>query len=123
MQNESGIIPTGDKIVVKPLEVEETTKGGIVLAKTIQQKEQRAARIGKVIAISPHVRASPHLNGIAVGDDVLYARYSGDEWPVNGTLYLVMRDISVIGKAECQPDYMLNAALGSFDAIAQQNAA
>ena len=79
--------------MVKPLKTEEMTKGGIVLAKTIQDKEQRAARIGKVVAISPHARSSPYLNGIAVGDDILYARYSGDEWPVNGVLYLVMRDV------------------------------
>ena len=72
------IQPLGDRVVIKPLEAEDKTKGGIVLPDTAKEKPQE----GKVVAVG---KGRMLENGttvpleIKVGDKVLYAKYSGTE--------------------------------------------
>jgi len=71
--------PLADRLVVKPIEREEKTKGGIYLPDTAKEKPQE----GKVLAVGPG-RLSEDGKRIAmevkVGDIVIYAKYGGSEW-------------------------------------------
>lgn len=92
--------PLADRVVVKPAEAEEVTKGGIFLPDTAKEKPMQ----GEIVAIGPG-RISDDGKTIApqvaAGDTVLYGKYSGTEVTVDGTEYLIMREsdiFAVIGK-------------------------
>ena len=73
--------PLGNRIVVEPLEQEEITAGGIVLPETAKEKPQQ----GLVMAIGPGGRDEDGKRipmDVAVGDKVLFAKYSGTEVPI-----------------------------------------
>jgi len=83
------LAPIGDRIVVKRLEAETKTKGGIVLPDTAQEKPKR----GKVLAVGEGKRLdSGQIAKPAVkpGDEVLFSRYAGTEITVEGDVVLVM---------------------------------
>ncbi len=91
--------PLADRVVVKKLEAEEKTAGGIVLPDTAKEKPQQ----GEVLAVGLG-RTDEKGNRIAVevkkGDKVLFAKYSGTEVKIEGVEYLILaeRDIlAVIG--------------------------
>lgn len=72
------IQPLGDRVVIKPLEAENKSKGGIVIPDTAKEKPQE----GKVVAVGKgKVSESGHLQAleVKVGDKVLYGKYSGSE--------------------------------------------
>lgn len=115
MKNESGFYPTGDLVLVRPLEVAETTDGGIVLSKVTIDKEGLAARIGHVVEMGNLARRDARMEGIEIGDMVLFARYSGDFWPVDGVKYIICRAALILGKVDKLPDYMLNAARSQIE--------
>ena len=88
--------PLGDRIVVKPLEAEEKTKGGIVLPDTAKEKPQE----GKVVAVG---KGKSLDNGhvqpleVKVGDRILYGKYSGSEITTKeGEELLIMREEDVL---------------------------
>lgn len=87
--------PLGDRVVVKVLEQEERTKGGIVLPDTAKEKPQQ----GKVIAVGPGrildngQRVPPEVK---VGDQVLFAKYGGTEVEIDGEEYLVLRESDIL---------------------------
>ena len=88
--------PLGDRIVVKPLEAETKTKGGIVLPDSTKEKPQE----GKVIAVG---RGKALESGtiqapeVKVGDKVLYGKYSGNEITTKeGEELLVMREEDIL---------------------------
>jgi len=89
------IKPLADRIVVKALTAEETTKGGIVLPDTAKEKPQE----GEVIAVGPGrlldngTRVAPEVK---VGDRVIFAKYSGTEVKIEGEEYLIMREGDVL---------------------------
>ena len=89
------IQPLGDRILVRPLEAEEKTKGGIVLPETAKEKPQE----GKVIAVGKgKVRDNGQIQPleIKIGDRVLYGKYSGTEISSkDGEDYLIMREEDV----------------------------
>lgn len=114
-----GLIPTADKILVEPMKVKEQTKGGLILATSSLEKEQLAQTIGTVIAMGSTAKECPELEGIAIGDTVLFARYSGAEFPVNGLAYRIMRAQDVIGKATRLPDSVIRGAQSSVEAFGQ----
>jgi len=93
------IRPLDDRIVVKPLEAEEKTAGGIVLPDTAKEKPQQ----GKVIAVGEGkllddgARAKP---SVKKGDVVLYAKYGGTEIKVDGKDVLILRESDVLAKVE-----------------------
>lgn len=86
--------PLADRVVVKPAEAEEKTKGGIILPDTAKEKPVE----GTIVAAGPGKVAD---NGevvkmtVKVGDKVLYGKYSGTEVIIDGEEYLIMRESDV----------------------------
>ena len=90
--------PLGERVIIKALEKEETTVGGIVLPDTAKEKPQE----GEVVAVGPG-RLLENGNRVAlevkVGDKVIYSKYSGTEVKKDGVEYLILngeRDILAI---------------------------
>jgi len=88
------IQPLSDRIVVKPAEAEEKTKGGLYLPDTAKEKPVW----GEVIAVGPG-KTSDEGKKVAmevkVGDKVLYGKYSGTEVSVDGQEVLIMRESDI----------------------------
>jgi chaperonin GroES len=89
--------PLGDRVLVKPIEVEERTKSGIVLPDTAKEKPQQ----GRVLAVGQgRLLDNGQLVPLQVkeGDRVLYSKYSGTEVKIENEEYLVLseRDILAI---------------------------
>ncbi|MDP4175431.1 MAG: co-chaperone GroES [Bacteroidota bacterium] len=90
------IQPLGDRVIVKPAEAEEKTKGGIILPDTAKEKPIE----GTVIAVgSGKVAENGTVTALTVkaGDKVLYGKYSGTEVTVDGEEYLIMRESDIFG--------------------------
>jgi len=90
------IQPLHDRVVVKPNEAEETTKGGIYLPDTAKEKPIE----GKVVAIGEgRVSDDGKVTKLTVkvGDTVLYGKYSGTEVKIDGEDYLIMRESDIYG--------------------------
>ncbi len=89
--------PLADRLVVKPIEREEVTKGGIVLPDTVKEKPQE----GKVLAVGPG-RLSDDGKRIAmdvkVGDIVIYARYGGTEYKIEDEEVIILRESDILAK-------------------------
>jgi chaperonin GroES len=91
--------PLGDRLVVKPLEEEEMTPGGIVLPETAKEKPQK----GEVLAVGPGSRddeGNRVAMDVSVGDKVLYAKYGGTEIKMNGDKLLILRESDVLAILE-----------------------
>ncbi len=90
------IKPLADRIVVRPLEAEEKTKGGIVLPETAKEKPQE----GKIVAVGRgKVLDNGHVQPLElkVGDRILYGKYSGSEITTKeGEELLIMREEDVL---------------------------
>ncbi|MCL6098607.1 MAG: co-chaperone GroES [Bacteroidetes bacterium] len=90
------IKPLADRVIVKPKEAEETTKGGIILPDTAKEKPVEgtivAVGAGKVTDDGKTVAMS-----LKVGDVVLYGKYSGTEVKIDGEEYLIMRESDIYG--------------------------
>jgi chaperonin GroES len=90
--------PLGDRLIVEPLEEEQTTVGGIVLPDTAQEKPQR----GTVLAVGPGSRNTDTGDHIALdveeGDVVVYSKYGGTEIKVGADEYLILRESDVLAK-------------------------
>jgi chaperonin GroES len=90
------IQPLADRVVVKPLEAETKTKGGIVLPDTAKEKPQE----GKIIAVGKGKileNGSVQSLEVKVGDKVLYGKYSGNEITTkDGEELLIMREEDIL---------------------------
>lgn len=88
--------PLGDRVVVKPLEAESKTKGGIVLPDTAKEKPQE----GRVVAVGKGKvleNGSVQAPEVKVGDKVLYGKYSGNEITTKeGEELLIMREEDIL---------------------------
>ena len=86
--------PLADRVVVRPAEAEEKTKGGIILPDTAKEKPVEgtivAAGPGKVADSGDLVKMT-----VKVGDKVLYGKYSGTEVTIDGEEYLIMRESDI----------------------------
>ena len=89
--------PLADRLIVKPIEREEVTKGGIVLPDTVKEKPQE----GEVLAVGPG-RLSEDGKRIAmdvkVGDIVIYAKYGGTEIKIEGDEVIILRESDILAK-------------------------
>ena len=91
--------PLGDRIVVKALESESTSAGGIVLPDSAKEKPQR----GEVLAVGPGklldngTRSAIDVN---VGDVVVYGKYGGTEIKVGGEEVIILRGDDILGVVE-----------------------
>ncbi len=91
--------PLGDRVLVKRLEEEEKTKGGIIIPDTAKEKPQqgkivavgngRTTEDGKVIPLS-----------VKVGEKVLFQKYSGSDIKIEGEEYLILREEEILGIIE-----------------------
>jgi len=95
----SKIVPLADRLVVKNVQAEETLASGLVIPDTAKEKPQQ----GEVIAVGP---GRLDDNGkrvpmdVAVGDRVLYAKYSGNDIKLDQTEYLVLSEKDILAKIE-----------------------
>lgn len=93
------IKPLGDRILIKPLEAEEKTKGGIIVPDTAKEKPQE----GKVVAVGKgRMLESGKIEpvGVKAGDKVLYGKYSGTEIKINGEEHLIVKEEDVLAIIE-----------------------
>jgi len=93
------IKPLGDRVLIKPSEEKEKTKGGIVLPDTAKEKPQE----GEIVAVGEGRRTEDGKTiplTLKVGDRVLYGKYSGTEITVDGEEYLIMREEDVLAIIE-----------------------
>ncbi|OQX86349.1 MAG: co-chaperone GroES [Candidatus Omnitrophica bacterium 4484_70.2] len=93
------IKPLGDRVLIKPSEEKERTKGGIVLPDTAKEKPQE----GKIVAVGEGRKTEDGKTiplTLKVGDRVLYGKYSGTEITIDGEEYLIMREEDVLAVIE-----------------------
>ena len=89
--------PLGDRIVVRPIEREVVTKGGIVLPDTAKEKPQD----GEIIAVGPGKLSDDGTRiamDVKVGDKVLYAKYAGTEVEIDDEKLLIMHESDIMAK-------------------------
>jgi chaperonin GroES len=89
--------PLDDRVVVEPQEAEDVTAGGIVLPDTAKEKPQR----GKIVAVGPGKLLDSGERGtlsVAVGDEVIYGKYSGSEIEVEGREVKILRESDILAK-------------------------
>jgi chaperonin GroES len=88
------IKPLADRVVVKPMEAEEKTKGGIILPDTAKEKPVE----GTIVAAGPGKMSDDGKlieMEVKVGNKVLYGKYSGTEVTIDGEEYLIMRESDI----------------------------
>ena len=90
------LAPLGDRVVLKQLEAEETTKSGIVLPGNAQEKPQQA----EVIAVGPGgvVDGKEVVMQVSVGDKVIYSKYAGTEVKLDDEQFIVVRQNDIVAK-------------------------
>jgi len=92
------IKPLGDRIIIKVIESEETTKSGIVLPGTAKEKPMQ----GEVLAVG----SGEMVDGkkipleLKIGDKVIYSKYSGTEVKMDGNEYLIVRQSDILAVIE-----------------------
>ena len=92
------IRPLSDRVLIKRLEAEETTKSGILLAGASKEKPQEA----EVIAVGPgKVEDGKEIKmDVKVGDIVLFSKYSGNEIKYEGTEYIILKQDELLAIIE-----------------------
>ncbi len=91
--------PLDDRIVIKQLDAEEKTTGGIILPDTAKEKPQ----IGKVIETGPGKLLDNGKRGkmsVKKKDEVIYARYGGNDVEIDGEKYVILRESDIHGIVE-----------------------
>lgn len=88
------LVPLGDRVVLKQLVAEETTKSGIVLPGQSKEKPQQA----EVIAVGPGgmVDGKEVTMNVAVGDQVIYSKYSGTEVELDDVEYIIVKQSDIL---------------------------
>lgn len=88
------LVPLGDRVVLKQIEAEETTKSGIVLPGQTKEKPQQA----EVIAVGPGgvVDGKEVTMLVSVGDQVIYSKYAGTEVELDGEEYLIVKQNDIL---------------------------
>lgn len=92
------IRPLGDRVVIKKLEAEETTKSGIVLPGSAKEKPQEA----EIVAVGPGglVDGKEVKMEVKVGDKVLFSKYSGNEVKLDGEEYTIIKQDDILAIVE-----------------------
>ena len=88
--------PLHDRVVVKRLEDEQKTKGGIIIPDTAAEKPQT----GKIVSVGPGVRGEDgkiQALGVKAGDKVLFGKWSGNEVKLDGNDLLIMKESDIMG--------------------------
>lgn len=92
------IKPLGDRVVIKMVEAEEKTHGGLILAGSAKEKPQ----VAEVVAVGPGgvVDGKEVAMQVKVGDQVLTSKYSGTEVKVDGQEYIIVRQNDILAVVE-----------------------
>lgn len=92
------IKPLADRVVIKMLEAEETTKSGIILTSAAQEKPQ----VAEIIAVGPGgvVDGKEIVMEVAVGDKVLISKYAGTQVKLDDEEYTILRQNDILAKVE-----------------------
>ncbi len=92
------IRPLGDRVVIKRIEAEETTKSGIVLPGAAKEKPQEA----EIVAVGPGgvVDGKEIKMEVKVGDRVLFSKYAGNEIKIEGVEYTILRQDDILAVVE-----------------------
>ena len=96
------LVPLSDRVVLKQLEAEETTKSGIILTSSAQEKPQEA----EVIAVGPGKVEDGMVDGkevkmqVTVGQKVIYSKYAGTEVKLDGEEYIIVRQNDILAVVE-----------------------
>ena len=91
--------PLGDRVVIKRVEEETKTKGGIIIPDTAKEKPQE----GEVIAVGPGARDDAgkiHALDVKKGDRILFGKWSGTEVKIDGDDLLIMKESDILGVIE-----------------------
>ena len=91
--------PLHDRVVVRRIEQEEKSKGGIIIPDTAKEKPQE----GEVIAVGPGARdeqGKVHPLDVKKGDRILFGKWSGTEVKIDAVEYLVMKESDIMGVIE-----------------------
>ena len=90
--------PLGDRVVIKNMEAEETTKGGIILAAAAKEKPQMA----EVIAVGPggNVDGKDVQMQVKVGEKVIYSKYAGTEVKMDGEEFIIVKQSDILAIVE-----------------------
>ena len=93
------LAPLDDRVVIKQSEAEEKSAGGIILPDAAKEKPQK----GKIIAVGPGKMLDngkrAEMN-VKKGEDVLYAKYSGNEIEIDGEKYVILHEGDILGVIE-----------------------
>ena len=92
------LVPLGDRVVLKQCEAEETTKSGIILAGSAQEKPQEA----EVVAVGSGgmVDGKEVTMQVKEGDKVIYSKYAGNEVKVDGEEYIIVKQNDILAIVE-----------------------
>ncbi|MCR4674410.1 MAG: co-chaperone GroES [Lachnospiraceae bacterium] len=92
------LVPLSDRVVLKQLEAEETTKSGIILASSAQEKPQEA----EVIAVGPGgmVEGKEIAMQVKVGQRVIYSKYAGTDVKLEGEDFIIVRQNDILAVVE-----------------------
>ncbi|HHU06492.1 MAG TPA: co-chaperone GroES [Clostridiales bacterium] len=92
------LVPLADRVILKQVEAEETTKGGIILTSSAQEKPQ----VFEVIAVGPGGVVDGHEveMTVEVGDKVITGKYSGTQVKIDGTEYTIVRQSDILAIVE-----------------------
>ena len=92
------IKPLGDRVVIKNVEAEETTKSGLLLTTSAKEKPQMAV----VLAVGPggNVDGKEVTMHVSVGQKVIYSKYAGTECKVDGEDYIIVRQSDILAVVE-----------------------
>ncbi|MBQ8150385.1 MAG: co-chaperone GroES [Clostridia bacterium] len=90
--------PLGDRVVIKNVEIEETTKSGILLTGAAKEKPQMA----QVLAVGPGglVDGKEVTMNVKVGDKVIYSKYAGTEVKIDGQELIIVRQNDILATVE-----------------------
>jgi chaperonin GroES len=92
------IKPLGDRVVIKMIEMEETTKSGIVLPGTAKEKPQ----VAEIVAVGPggNIDGKEVVMQVKVGDRVLISKYAGTEIKMNNIEYTILKQSDILAIVE-----------------------
>jgi chaperonin GroES len=93
------LVPLDDRVVIKQSEAEDKSAGGIILPDTAKEKPQK----GKVIAAGPgkmNDDGKRSAMSVKKGDEVIYAKYLGNEVEIDGDKYVIVHENDILGVIE-----------------------
>ena len=109
--NTSGITCTSDKVLLRPVHIEGKTEGGIVIPMEAAKRENMASCHGTLVAAGPIALESHELDGIAIGEIVIFTKHAGFQYIAkDGIEYRILRVADITGKTDgvYEPVYRVN---------------